>query len=216
MSIPANSQIDPEISEIFFSIQGESSYAGRPCIFIRFSDCNLNCTYCDTRYAFSTGKKTPIATILSEIAKYPSKLVEITGGEPVLQEEATDALFTALNAAGYTILLETNGSLYLGDIPDYVVKIVDVKTPGSGFGESFMKWNLKFLNEQDELKFVITSPYDYSFAREFIETNALRDRMIHFSPYTLTLPAQTLAEWILRDGLPVRLHLQLHKLLNVR
>lgn len=203
------------ICEIFYSLQGESSYAGYPCIFIRLADCNLNCLYCDTRYSHGPGKPLTILEIIAEIAQYPTKLVELTGGEPVLQDDLTE-LISALHDLDYKILLETNGSLYLGDIQDYVIKIVDVKCPASGEGDSFMKWNLKFLREQDELKFVISTFYDYQFAVKFIEDNSLWDRSIHFSPVTRFLKAETLASWILRDGLNVRLQLQLHKLVNIQ
>lgn len=204
-----------EICEIFYSLQGESTYAGYPCIFIRLADCNLDCLYCDTRYSHAPGKRMTIPEIISEVQKYPAKLVELTGGEPVLQDEITE-LISALNELDYKVLLETNGSLYLGEIQDYVIKIVDVKCPGSGEGESFMKWNMKFLKEHDELKFVLSTFYDYQFALKFIEDNALWGKTIHFSPVSRFLKAEDLALWILRDGLNVRLQLQLHKLLNIQ
>ncbi len=205
-----------EVCEIFYSLQGESSYAGYPCIFIRLAGCNLNCSYCDTTYSHSAGKMMPIEEILTEISQYPCDLVEITGGEPMYQDEEIDDLFSALHKADYRILLETNGSLYLGDVPDYVVKIVDVKTPGSGEADSFMKWNLKFLTPKDELKFVIASPFDYDYAKRFLEEHKPNTTNIHFSPVTTLYPASILAERILADGLKVRLHLQLHKIIDLK
>ncbi|MDZ4181899.1 MAG: radical SAM protein [Candidatus Cloacimonadaceae bacterium] len=203
------------VCEIFYSLQGESTNAGLPCVFVRLSACNLNCSYCDTKYASLPGKSIPLNDILTEIAKYPCRLVEITGGEPMLQDESVD-LMEVLHSLGYRIMLETNGSIYLGDVPAYVKKIVDVKTPGSGFGDSFMKWNLKLLAPEDELKFVITCYDDFRFARDFIEQNSLRDRVILFSPVTSVLRPETLAEWMLRDGVPARLQLQLHRILNLQ
>lgn len=203
-----------EICEIFYSLQGESSHAGRPCAFIRLSGCNLSCSYCDTRQSWAQGKRMDFSQIRRELAAYPVKLVEFTGGEPLLQDEACE-LMPLLHDDGYEILLETNGSLYLGDVPDYVAKIVDVKCPGSGWGGSFPKWNLRFLQPHDELKFVLTSHIDYSFALDFIREHKLGGRMIHFSPVTSVLPAETLAAWMLADGAPARLQLQLHKILRL-
>lgn len=204
-----------QLCELFYSLQGESSYMGMPCIFLRLSGCNLRCSYCDTQYSYNSGISIRIGEIISKIACYPTKLVEITGGEPVWQEECS-FLIEALLENDYKVLLETNGSLWLGDIPDAVVKIVDVKTPGSGFGESFMKWNLRCLHPHDELKFVLTSYRDYQFALEFIESNKLMGMTIHFSPVLTVLDAETLAEWMLEDGVQARLSLQLHKILNLR
>ncbi|HOY83722.1 MAG TPA: radical SAM protein [Candidatus Syntrophosphaera sp.] len=203
------------VCEIFYSLQGESSFAGRPCVFIRLSGCNLRCSYCDTRYAWGPGTKMEIPEILSEIHRYPTRLVEVTGGEPLWQEQ-TYALLSALCAEGYTCLLETNGSLWLEEMPAEVVRIIDVKCPGSGCGDSFMKWNLKQLKPRDELKFVLTSPWDYRFALDFIRANSLQDRTIHFSPVTSVLKPETLAKWMLRDGVTARLQLQLHRILDLK
>ena len=203
-----------EICEIFYSLQGESTFAGLPCIFIRLAGCNLHCVYCDSLYSHTPGEMMSVANIMQQLHSHPCKLVEITGGEPLYQDEVLD-LITALEEDGYTILLETNGSLYLGDIPASVHKIIDVKTPGSGEGESFMKWNLKFILPHDEIKFVLTNFYDYAFAKAFIQTNSLEQLTILFSPVTSVLPAQQLAQWMLRDGLRVRLQLQLHKIINI-
>ncbi|HNQ44412.1 MAG TPA: radical SAM protein [Candidatus Cloacimonadota bacterium] len=204
-----------EICEIFYSLQGESSYCGQPCIFIRLSGCNLRCSYCDTQYSYAPGRMVEIRTILEEISAFPARLVEITGGEPLWQEESI-GLMEALLEQDYTVLLETNGSLWLGDVPAPVIKIVDIKTPGSGHGDSFMKWNLKQLSGHDELKFVLTNYQDYGFALDFIRTNNLEGRIIHFSPVTSVLNPETLSTWMLNDAAPARLSLQLHKILNLR
>jgi len=204
-----------EVCEIFYSLQGESSYMGRPCIFIRLSGCNLRCSYCDTKYSYAEGEFRTLASILSEIEQYPCKLVELTGGEPLWQNDSIPLMHLLLEQ-GYTVLLETNGSLYLEDVPQAVIKIVDVKCPGSGCPDSFMLWNLKCLEPQDELKFVLTNYADYVFARDFLQVHKLTDRTIHFSPVTSVLPPEILAEWLLKDGLKVKLSLQLHKLLNLR
>ena len=203
------------ICEIFYSIQGESTYAGFPCIFIRMAECNLNCSYCDTKYSHAPQPKVPISEIMAKVAQYPARLVEITGGEPLLQDNVTD-LMEQLHEQGYEILLETNGSMYLGEVPDYVRKIVDVKTPGSGHGDSFPKWNLRYLQPHDELKFVMTSHYDYNFAKAFINTHELGNKTLLFSPVTNLLSAETLAEWMLRDGIKARLQIQLHRIINLR
>lgn len=209
-----NSETRLEICEIFYSLQGESTFAGLPCVFIRLAGCNLRCVYCDSLYSHAPGTMLSVAEILGQIGKYPCKLVELTGGEPVYQDELTE-LISALEAEGYSILLETNGSLYLGDIPESVVKIIDVKTPGSGEGDSFMKWNLKFIKARDELKFVLTNFYDYQFALNFIRENNLEEQTILFSPVTSVLPAKQLAEWMFRDGVKARLQMQLHKIINM-
>lgn len=203
-----------EVCEIFYSLQGESTHAGRPCIFIRLSQCNLRCSWCDTQYAGAPGQRMTIDAILAEVTQYPARLVEITGGEPLLQDDILE-LIGDLHHAGYEILLETNGSLYLGELPDYVAKIVDVKCPGSGCAGSFMKWNLRFLNPKDELKFVLTNYPDFRYALKFIQDNGLQDRIILFSPVTSVLPAATLADWMLIEGVTARLQLQLHKILQL-
>jgi 7-carboxy-7-deazaguanine synthase len=204
----------PEVCEIFYSLQGESTFAGQPCTFIRLSGCNLRCSWCDTQYAWTPGRQMGIGEILAEVGRYPTRLVEVTGGEPMWQDD-TPLLLAALHEAGYEILLETNGSIYLEDVPDYVVKIIDVKCPGSGCAGSFMKWNLKLLQPRDELKFVLTDRRDFDFALEFIESNALEGRILLFSPAKSVLPASTLAAWMLADGAPARLQIQLHKVLSL-
>lgn len=203
-----------ELSEIFFSLQGESTYSGLPCIFIRFAKCNLNCKYCDTKYAFKTSFLLSIKEIISKIKSLSNtKLVEITGGEPLLQSTIY-SLFEELDKNNYTILLETNGSKSLQSIPDYVIKIVDVKCPGSGEGDSFIMKNLQFLHKNDELKFVLTDLEDYRFAKNFIFTNNLNCKIL-LSTITPGLSPKVISEKILEDQLDVRLQLQLHKYIGI-
>ncbi len=203
-----------DIAELFFSIQGESSYAGQPCVFIRLAGCNLQCNFCDARYANEeVPTRRSLAEILAFAAEYPGFPVEITGGEPLLQEEVYQ-LMESLLAGGRRVLLETNGSLPLDRVPAGVVKIVDVKCPDSGTGESFDRNNLLLLCPEDELKFVISSRDDYNWAVDFLRLQPLPGRrIIHFSPMTALLEPGTLADWILADRLGVRLQIQLHKVL---
>lgn len=203
------------ITEIFYSLQGESSYAGYPCVFIRLSECNLRCSYCDTQYAFGKGRSMAISSILEEVQEFCCPLVEITGGEPLYQDNVL-ILGEELLRQNLTVLLETNGSLYLGDVPKEVIKIVDVKTPGSGQGGSFLKWNLKFLQPHDELKFVITNYLDYRFALDFLSANHPQVEQIHFSPVSSVLEPSLLAAWMLEDRVKARLSLQLHRFLAIR
>ena len=203
-----------EICELFYSIQGESSYAGYPCFFIRFAGCNLRCSYCDTRYAYEGEHQSySVELILAEMERYPGVLVEITGGEP-LQQQGVYPLMTGLLAAGRTVLLETNGSLSLEAVPRAVVKIMDVKCPGSSMHGKMNFDNFAFLNPQDEIKFVISSREDYKWAGKLVSSYRLHDKAtVTFSPVTAMLPPAALAEWILADRLPVRLRLQLHTIL---
>lgn len=203
-----------DVSELFFSIQGESSYAGQPCVFIRLAGCNLRCSFCDARYSYEEAPhRRSLAEILAFVAGYPGFPVEITGGEPLLQEEVYPLLEALLNA-GRRVLLETNGSLPLDRVPAGVVKIVDVKCPGSATGDSFDRDNLRLLCPGDELKFVISSRVDYDWAVAFLREQGLPGgRIVHFSPMTTLLPPGLLADWILADRLPVRLQIQLHKVL---
>jgi 7-carboxy-7-deazaguanine synthase len=210
------------ITEIFRSIQGESTYAGLPCIFVRLTGCNLRCTWCDTAYAFHGGKKMSIDEVLARVAELAggnAALVELTGGEPLLQPEAAP-LAERLLAAGHTVLVETSGERPISELPREVVKIVDVKCPDSGEGGTFRMENLEALDGKDEVKFVIAGRRDYEFAREFTLQHGLtrRVRQVLFSPVFADpkgawkeLEARLLAEWILADRLPVRLGLQLHK-----
>ncbi|CAO81334.1 7-carboxy-7-deazaguanine synthase QueE [Candidatus Cloacimonas acidaminovorans] len=202
------------VTEIFYSLQGESAYSGYPCIFIRLSECNLRCVYCDTQYAFGKGKSMAISSIMEEVKKYPCSLTEITGGEPLLQEDV-DALFEELHKSSYKILLETNGAISLEKVPDYVIKIVDVKTPGSGMVDAFLKDNLDYLNDKDELKFVLTDKNDYQFALSFLAQYKPKVNIIHFSPLTEVLEPKELAKWMLKDGIKAKLTLQLHKIIGI-
>ena len=200
-----------DLVEIFCSIQGESTYAGLPTIFIRLAGCNLRCSYCDTTYSYEKKYALSPSNIVSQIKKYaPVNLVEITGGEPLLQEKVYE-LFALLNGESYIILLETNGSLSLEKVPEYVHKVVDVKCPGSKETESFLLSNLQYLKPGDEIKFVLTGLEDYSYAKRFIAKNDCAEYQILFSPVRESLEPALLAKWILHDKLPVRLQLQLHK-----
>lgn len=203
-----------DVAELFFSIQGESSYAGQPCVFVRLAGCNLHCNFCDARYANEeVPTRRSLTEVLAFVAEYPEVPVEITGGEPLLQE-GVYPLMEALLAAGRLVLLETNGSLALDKVPAGVVKIVDIKCPDSGAAESFAPGNLRQLAPLDELKFVISSRDDYNWAVDFLRKQHLpADRIIHFSPVTQLLDPGILADWILADRLPVRLQIQLHKVL---
>jgi len=204
-----------EICEIFYSLQGESAYMGTPCVFVRLAHCNLRCSYCDTRYSHADGVQMSFEEILTEIAEYPARVVEVTGGEPLWQEDSP-ALMELLLHKGYKVLLETNGAMYIDEVPREVVKILDVKCPGSGECGSFQNANLKLMAPWDELKFVLTGFHDYQFARDFIYKYKLEGRVLHLSPVTSLLPAATLAEWMLKDGLQAKLSLQLHKMLSLR
>jgi 7-carboxy-7-deazaguanine synthase len=200
------------VNEIFYSVQGESTYAGRPCVFVRLTACDLRCTWCDTPYAFFEGGKRSLDDVLGAVDAYRCDLVEVTGGEPLLQE-AVYPLMTALLERGKTVLLETGGHRSTARVPDPVVTILDVKCPGSGEAAK-MDWdNLARLRPHDEVKFVISDRADYEYARDVIGRHQLPGRVaaIHMSPVHGELHPRTLAEWVLADDLPVRLQLQLHK-----
>lgn len=203
-----------KIAELFYSIQGESSFAGYPCFFIRFADCNLRCKYCDTRYAYEEDHPFfSITQILSELNKYPGTIVEITGGEPLLQKGVYPLLEKLLNA-GRTVLLETNGSINLADVPEKVIKILDMKCPGSGMHEQMDFGNFDLLNRKDEIKFVIGSREDFDWAVQLVSAHELQDMAtVTFSPVTSKLDPASLAGWILEKHLPVRLRLQLHTII---
>jgi 7-carboxy-7-deazaguanine synthase len=216
------------ITEIFKSIQGEGTRAGLPCVFVRLTGCNLRCTWCDTAYAFHGGTKMTVDDVLTRVDALAGRLavgapairlVELTGGEPLLQEEIY-SLADKLLAARYTVMIETSGERFVGRLPREVIKIVDVKCPDSGEADTFDKANLEALGENDEVKFVIATRRDYEFARAFTREHRLAERVhqVLFSPVHEDpqgkwpgLSARALAEWILADGLPVRLGLQLHK-----
>lgn len=214
------------IIEIYKSIQGESSFTGLPCIFVRLAGCNLRCAWCDSEYTFHGGQKMSLDEVEAEVQKLgPVKLVEITGGEPMLQERELLPLMERLLGQDYTLLMETSGERPLGRVPRAVHKIVDVKCPGSGEGGSFHLVNLQEITPQDEIKFVLADRRDYEFAREFIEQHELERRVANviLSPAfrkdagpdrdssNCMLDPRELVEWMLADGLNARLGLQIHK-----
>ncbi len=202
------------VTEIFLSIQGESTYAGLPCIFIRLSGCNLRCSYCDSTYTYGEGTDYTIDKILEEVTSYaPIKLVEITGGEPLLQNDVYE-LISDLRDRDYSILLETNGTIDIAHVPYYVTSIVDVKCPSSGCSDCFVLSNLHEIHkDHDEIKFVLSDKQDYQWALAFLEKYHLWEHKILFSCVHGSLEPSTLAEWIIQDKIPVRLQIQLHKLL---
>jgi 7-carboxy-7-deazaguanine synthase len=200
------------ITEIFKSIQGESTFAGLPCIFVRLTGCNLRCTWCDTTYSFHGGTKMSVETVMGQVRNLGGKLVEITGGEPLLQEDVYP-LTNQLLGEGFWVLVETSGERNIGRLPREVVKVVDVKCPGSGEGGTFCTENLEALEKKDQIKFVVADETDYNFARNFIAEHDLSERVneVILSPVFGKLHPRQLTEWILRDGLDVRLGLQIHK-----
>ena len=203
------------INEIFYSIQGESLYAGLPCVFIRLTGCNLRCAYCDTRYAYEEGMDMTIPEILSRIESYPaSTLVEITGGEPLFQEE-TPVLVKQLLDQGRTVLMETNGSLDISRIDSRCIRIMDIKCPSSRMHAHNDPDNLRRIGPHDQIKFIIETPSDYVYALNILKqlpTDFPRSSVL-FSPASGSLSPSLLAKWILQDSLGIRLHLQLHKLI---
>jgi 7-carboxy-7-deazaguanine synthase len=218
-----------QITEIYKSLQGESTHAGLPCVFVRLTGCNLRCSWCDSEFSFYGGHKMTLQEVLGEVARLSPTggLVEITGGEPMLQEREVIPLMEQLLDADYQVLLETSGERVLTRVPKQVIKIVDVKCPHSGAPDTFAMENLKALQRHDELKFVLTDRVDYEFARDFVAEHELAERVhaILFSPaFEKTasgardtshcqLDPQQLSEWILEDNVPARLSLQIHKLI---
>jgi len=199
------------VNEIFYSLQGESTRAGRPCVLIRLTGCHLRCGWCDTAYAFYEGEWLSRAEVLGRVAAFGCPLVELTGGEPLLQPGALPLLADLCNA-GYEVLLETSGAVDIAPVDPRVRRIVDVKCPGSGEVERNHWPNLDLLRETDELKLVIADEADYRWARDLVLERELHRRCpVHFSPVAGSLDPAALADWILRDRLPVRLQLQLHK-----
>jgi 7-carboxy-7-deazaguanine synthase len=200
------------INEIYPSIQGESTYAGRPCVFVRLTACDLRCSWCDTTYAFTEGGKRPLDEVVDEVLRLDCPLVEITGGEPLLQKNVIP-LMERLLAAGKTVMLETGGHLSIEPVPVPVIKIVDVKCPGSGESHKMHWANLDHLAPHDEVKFVLKDRADYEYARDVVRRYALETRAaaLLFSPVHGVLDPKLLSEWILGDKLPVRLQVQLHK-----
>jgi len=201
------------VNEIFYSIQGESTFAGFPCIFIRMTGCNLRCRYCDTTYAYDQGDDIPLDSILTTVKKFDCSLIEITGGEPLIQNETPDLISTLINN-GYTVLLETNGSQDISMVDTQCTRIVDIKCPSSGMDNKNYWKNLDYITPNDQLKFVIAHRQDYLYAKKVLDAAAIKRRkklLINFSPVFNEIDLKDLAEWILEDNLPVRLQIQLHK-----
>ncbi|HEU5163425.1 MAG TPA: radical SAM protein [Thermoanaerobaculia bacterium] len=200
------------ITEIFYSIQGESTHAGRPCIFIRLTGCNLRCSWCDSAYTFTGGEPMSIDAILEAIAKWDCRLVEVTGGEPLAQKESFE-LIRRLADAGYEVLIETSGSIDIEPVDPRAKVILDVKCPGSGEEAKNFWPNLSNLRPHDEVKFVIADRADYEYAREVVQKHRLEGRPILFSPVWGAIDLKDLAAWMLEDGIEARFQVQLHKLI---
>lgn len=212
MAIPSASD-SLRISEIFFSLQGETGRVGLPTVFVRLTGCPLRCEYCDTTYAFSGGQNMTLVAILAEVARHEARYVCVTGGEPLAQKNCPP-LLKALCDAGYAVSLETSGALDVSGVDARVQKVVDIKTPASGEVEKNLWANLDHLAAQDEIKFVLDDAADYQWAKQILQERQLAQRCaVLFSPVQGHLAPQDLAEWILRDRLPVRMQVQLHKLL---
>jgi len=201
------------VNEIFKSIQGESTYAGIPCVFVRLTGCNLRCSYCDTAYAYGEGSVMSLREIIKRVNGYGCRNVCITGGEPLLQENI-NKLINLLKKNHFKVYIETNGSLNIDILPKGIIRIVDIKCPGSGMGQKTDWKNIKRLKHKDEVKFIISSKRDYEWAREITKKHKIVDKTtVLFSLAYGNLKPKTLARWILKDGLDVRLHLQLHKII---
>ena len=201
------------VNEIFKSIQGESSFTGLPCIFIRLTGCNLRCTWCDTEYAFYEGKPKSVQDIMDAIEPLGVSLVEITGGEPLLQDEVYD-LMNALLEKNFQVLVETGGGVSVEKVPERVIKILDVKCPGSGEASKNLWDNLDHLNPEDEVKFVLADRTDYEWSRKVLDRTHIHHKVkVLFSPVYDKLDLKELAAWVLEDNLPVRVQTQLHKVI---
>jgi 7-carboxy-7-deazaguanine synthase len=214
MGTPATTQSETNlvINEIFLSIQGESTHAGRPCAFVRLTGCNLRCNYCDTEYAFHEGRRMTVGEIIAQLDGYGCRLVEITGGEPLLQDGVHD-LIEALLARGYTVMVETSGASDVSPLDPRVIKIMDLKCPGSGEVSRNLWSNLDHLSARDEIKFVISDRADYEWTRATISEHDLASRVnaVLLSCAFGRLEPSRLAAWMLEDRLPARLQLQMHK-----
>lgn len=210
---PAGVEPTLRITEIFFSIQGESRTTGLPTVFVRLTGCPLRCAYCDTAYAFSGGEVLPLGAILAEVARYPARRVTVTGGEPLAQP-GCHALLAGLCDAGHEVSLETGGALDVSGVDPRVIKVMDIKTPGSGEAGKNRLANLAHLTPNDQIKFVVTDRADYEWARAMLRDHALDARCeVLMSPAHGALAPGRLADWVLEDGLPVRVQIQLHKYL---
>ncbi len=200
------------INEIFYSIQGESTHAGRPCVFVRLAGCNLRCVWCDTEYAFYEGRRMTVEEVVAAVSPYRCQLVEVTGGEPMLQA-AVHGLIAGLLELGMTVLVETSGAVDLSALDPRAIKIMDLKCPASGESERNLWGNIEYLTAHDEVKFVIAGRSDYDWARHVITEHGLERRVnaILMSPVFGRLEPVRLAQWILSDGLAARFQLQLHK-----
>lgn len=202
-----------KVNEIYASIQGESSYTGLPCVFIRLAGCNLRCSWCDTSYAFYEGSDLTLENIMCQVKKFSLPLVEITGGEPLMQEDVYP-LMNALLDKGYQVMLETGGAISINKVPEKVIKIIDIKCPGSGEEKKNHLENLKLLAPHDEVKFVLIDRADYEWSRDLLQKcNLPSSVQVLFSPVYDKLELKDLSEWILSDRLPVRLQTQLHKII---
>lgn len=201
------------ITEIFYSIQGESSFAGLPCIFVRLTWCNLRCSWCDSEYTFTGGTEMTIEQVLAEVRKFPCRLVEITGGEPLVQKKDCAELVRRLCDEDYQVLIETGGSLDISPLDARAIRIIDIKCPGSGEADRNLWSNLAILNPRDEIKFVIRDRSDFEYAREVIRQYRLDERepAILFSPVWGAVELREFSSWILQASLHGRLQLQLHK-----
>jgi len=207
-----------EVCERFVSIQGESTWAGLTCFFVRLAGCNLRCGYCDTPQVFEAGTEMPVTELVAEAAAAQCAIIEITGGEPLLQPAFRELAVGLRGSCNKPVLVETNGTQDISIVPEDVITIMDVKCPGSGFPDSLDLANLSRLRPHDEVKFVLSDQSDYEWAKDFITQHDLLPKChaVHFSPVHEVLEAKQLAEWIVKDGLGVRLGVQLHKVVGVR
>jgi 7-carboxy-7-deazaguanine synthase len=203
-----------KVNEIYYSIQGESTFSGRPFAFIRLAGCNLRCNYCDTAYAFAESTEMPIPEIIGRIEAFPTRFVLVTGGEPMLQQSIYE-LFESLLERGYTVLVETGGQISLATVNPRIHKIMDFKCPSSGMEEHNLYENVHYLTRKDEVKFVVADRNDFNWSCEIIRRFDLTSRVsaVLFSPVHSRLPHADLADWVLKCGLPIRLQLPLHKII---
>ncbi|MBN2008634.1 radical SAM protein [candidate division KSB1 bacterium] len=205
-----------QVCEIFYSLQGESGYSGQPCVFVRLTGCNIRCQFCDTTYAYDTGTSMAISDVINQVQQFGISLVEITGGEPLLQSETVE-LALQLADLKYTVLVETNGTLPINVLKAPIIRIMDIKCPCSNESDKMDWQNLEYLRSGDEIKFVVQDRNDFDYVQSIIRKYPqLKQYPVHLSPVHHVLPPEQLAAWILESKQPVRLHLQLHKLLNLK